>query len=223
MPESSGTVAANIQDSASGNNLIVSASGAAKTDGSAVTQPISVASLPLPSGASTAAGQATLDTDLGVINANLTNGNLRGSIRMQDGSGTALTSTSINGRQALDTRRADVSLIAVTATGVSGAAVTCTLPAVASVFHYIQAIQITKYAVVALVGGATPTVVTTTNLPGNIAFTFATAQAIGTTIDEDLIGIDALRSSVVNTATTIVCPATANVIWRVNIFYYTTG
>lgn len=145
------------------------------------------------------------------------------SASLQDGSGTPLTSTSINGRQALDTRRADVSLIAVTATGIAGAAVTCTLPAAASVFHYIQAMQITKYAAAALTGVAAPVIVTTTNLPGSPAFTFPTAQAIGTSVDEDLIGIDALRSSVVNTATTIVCPATANVIWRVNVFYYTTG
>lgn len=145
------------------------------------------------------------------------------SAAVQDGSGTPLTSTSINGRQALDTRRADVSLIAVTATGVSGAAVTCTLPAAANVFHYIQSIEIIKYAVAALTGVATPIVVTTTNLPGNIAFTFGTAQAIGTTLEEDLVGIDTLRSAAVNTATTFVCPATTNVIWRINVFYYTTG
>lgn len=144
-------------------------------------------------------------------------------VSIQDALGVGITSTSINGRQALDTRRADVSLIAVTATGASGAAVTCTLPASASVFHYIQALQITKYAAAALTGVATPVIVTTTNLPGNPAFTFPTAQAIGTTVDEDLIGIDALRSSVTNTATTIVCPATTGVIWRINVFYYTTG
>lgn len=145
------------------------------------------------------------------------------STAIQDGSGTPLTSTSINGRQALDIRRADVALIAVTVTGIAGAAVTLTLPAAANVFHYIQSMEIIKYATAAISGTATPVVVTTTNLPGNIAFTMATAQAIGTTLEEDLVGIDALRSSVVNTATTIVCPATANVIWRINVFYYTTG
>lgn len=41
MSEESGTVTAFIQDTSSGNNLIVSASGAAKVDGSAVTQPVS--------------------------------------------------------------------------------------------------------------------------------------------------------------------------------------
>lgn len=221
MPVDLGSTIAALQDPANGNSLTISAAGAAKIDGSAVTQPVSAVSLPLPAGAATAAGLATLDTDLSTINANLTNGNAKG--RLLDGAGQAVTSTSINGRQALDTRRADVALIAVTATGVSGAAVTCTLPAAASVFHYIQTLVITKYAVAALTGVATPVVVTTTNLPGNLAFTFATAQAIGTVVEEDLVGLDTLRSSVVNTATTIVCPATTNVIWRVNVFYYTTG
>lgn len=221
MPEEFGSLTTYVQDPTSGNNLIISAGGAAKIDGSAVTQPVSASSLPLPAGAATAAGLTTLDTDLGVINANVTNGNAK--TRVLDGAGSAITSTSINGRQALDIRRADVSLIAVSATGASGAAVTLTLPAAVSVFHYIQTIKITKYAVAALTGIATPIVVTTTNLPGSLAFTFGTAQAIGTTLTEDLVGIDALRSTVVNTATTIVCPATTNVIWRVNVFYYTTG
>jgi hypothetical protein len=45
--------------------LAVSAGGAALVDGSAVTQPISAASLPLPSGAATAAGLTTINTTLG--------------------------------------------------------------------------------------------------------------------------------------------------------------
>lgn len=161
---------------------------------------------------------ATTNTNIAKVNSDGSTNS-----RTFDGVGQGLTSTAVNGRQALDTRRADVSFLAVTATGASGAAVTLTLPATASVFHYIQTIEIVKYAVAALTGVATPIVVTTTNLPGNIAFTFGTAQAIGTTLVEGLSGIDALRSSVVNTATTIVCPATTNVIWRVNVFYYTTG
>jgi hypothetical protein len=43
----------------------VSAGGAVKVDGSAVTQPISAASLPLPTGAATAAGLTTINTTLG--------------------------------------------------------------------------------------------------------------------------------------------------------------
>lgn len=232
------------------------------------TVPVTVASLPLPTGAATSALQTQPGVDIGDVTVNnaagasavniqdggnsltvdgsvavtgnveVTNdvGNpipVNGTVaatqsgiftaRLQDGSGQAVTSTSINGRQALDTRRADVSLTAVTAVGVSGAAVTCTLPAVASVFHYIQGFRITKYAVAALTGVATPITVTSTNLPGNLAWTFPTAQAIGTVVEYNAIAVDAFRSSVSNTATTIVCPATTNVIWRISVVYYTTG
>jgi len=47
------------------DQLQVNASKALKVDGSAVTQPISAASLPLPTGASTAAGLTTINTTLG--------------------------------------------------------------------------------------------------------------------------------------------------------------
>lgn len=197
MPEEFGTISANIQDPTSGNGLSILAGGAAKIDGSAVTQPVS----------------GTVATTQSGVWTN----------RLADTTGSGITSTSVNGRQAVDTRRADVSLLAVTATGVAGAAVTLTLPAAASVFHYIQSIEIVKYATAAITGTATPVVVTTTNLPGGLAFTFGTAQAIGTTLDYTFVGIDTLRSSAVNTATTIVCPATTSVIWRVNVLYYTTG
>ena len=49
-------------------------SSAWKVDGSAVTQPISAASLPLPAGASTSANQSTIISDLASILANQTNG-----------------------------------------------------------------------------------------------------------------------------------------------------
>lgn len=105
-------------------------------------------------------------------------------------------------------------------TGASGAAVTVTLPASSGQFHYIAAIEITKFAVATLTASATPTVVTTTNLPGSLAWTFDTAGAIGTTVQRFNTYEQPLKSSVVNTATTIVCPATTSVIWRVNVHYY---
>ncbi len=49
-------------DSAGSNKATISASGAVKVDNSAVTQPVSAASLPLPTGASTAAKQPALGT-----------------------------------------------------------------------------------------------------------------------------------------------------------------
>ena len=110
--------------------------------------------------------------------------------------------------------------LAVTATGAAGAAVTATLPAISSQFHYITLFQIIRYAIAAITGTATPVIVTTTNLPGSLAFTFDTAGAIGTSLNQIFMPGAPLKSSVVNTATTIVCPATTSVIWRINAFYY---
>lgn len=109
--------------------------------------------------------------------------------------------------------------LAVTATGVAGAAVTLTLPAVAAQFHYLTMIEVLAYTTVARVGGAVPIIVTTTNLPGAPAFTFGTAAAVGTVDRYNYVHAMPLRSAVVNTATTIVCPATVSVIWRVNVWY----
>ena len=57
----------------------------------------------------------------------------------------------------------------VTATGVSGAVATASLPPVVGQFHYITAIDIQLYATAARTGAATPVTVTTTNLPGSPA------------------------------------------------------
>lgn len=111
------------------------------------------------------------------------------------------------------------SALAVTGTAAAGAGVTVTLPAVASQFHYLTLVEIRQYAAAALTGGATPVIVTSTNLPGSPAWTFQTALAIGTSEVQLYVPVTPLRSAVVNTNTTIVCPATPNVIWRVNVFY----
>ena len=113
------------------------------------------------------------------------------------------------------------STLAVTTTAASGTAVTLTIPAAAAQFHYITALDIVLYSSAARVGAAAPTVVTTTNLPGAIAFTFSTAGAIGTTDVQDLIRTTPLKSSAINTATTIVCPITAGGIWRITATYFT--
>lgn len=105
--------------------------------------------------------------------------------------------------------------IPITATGVTGAGVTLTLPASPGKFHNIAYLEINAYSTAARTGSATPIVVTTTNLGS--AFTFSTAAAIGTTDKQILEQL--IKSSVANTATTIVCPATTGVIWRVNCFY----
>lgn len=111
------------------------------------------------------------------------------------------------------------SVLSVTQVGASGAAVTATLPAVAGKFHSIIGIYITLYNVAARTGGATPVTVTTTNISGNPALTFASAGAIGTTDKDKIEPKELLKSSVPNTATTIVCPIVTNALWRVNVLY----
>ena len=51
-----------------GNTVTVTASSALKVDGSAVTQPVSAASLPLPTGAATASNQTTIGTQTTELN-----------------------------------------------------------------------------------------------------------------------------------------------------------
>ena len=109
----------------------------------------------------------------------------------------------------------------VTGTAAAAAALTITIPAVAAQYHYINLLEIEAYSSSARTGGATPVLVTSTNLPGTPVWTFASAAAIGTTDSKVFTFFDSLRSSAVNTATTIVCPATTGVIWRVNVNYST--
>lgn len=112
--------------------------------------------------------------------------------------------------------------LAVTVTAAANTLTTLSLPAAgAGLFHYITSIEIAKYATVAVVGAAAPVVVTSTNLPGALAWTTPTAQAVGTQYDIDVAMNSPLKSSTANTTTTIVGPATASVIWRITAFYYT--
>jgi len=112
------------------------------------------------------------------------------------------------------------SALSVTATAATGVAVTTTLPAIAGQFHHITSLEIVAYTTAARTGGATPILVTSTNLPGSNVWDFATAAAIGTTDTKFYTFLNPYKSSVVNTATTIVCPATAGIIWRTNVMYF---
>ena len=109
----------------------------------------------------------------------------------------------------------------VTATGAAGAAVTATLPAVAGLRHYIDRISVLRSMTVLQAATATPLVVTTTNVPGSPALTFGTdAAAVGQ--DKEAVfdfGGAGMAASLVNTATSVVCPVLANAIWRVNVAY----
>ena len=111
----------------------------------------------------------------------------------------------------------------VTGTAAVNTAVTVTLPAVASQFHYITSIQVVKlYSVIGVAAGA-GVIITSTNLPGTPAWTteqLASPAGTATTV-LNYQPTTPLRSSVVNTATTIVCPVQLQTIWRVNVSYFT--
>ena len=110
--------------------------------------------------------------------------------------------------------------LVVMTTGGNGAGITATLPAVAGQFHYITAIEIDAFNTASTAGLVTPYVVTTTNLPGGLAYAFSVNNGSGHMEREIIEPPLPLKSSVVNTATTIVCPATTSIVWRVTVYYH---
>lgn len=114
------------------------------------------------------------------------------------------------------------STLSVTNTAAANSGVTLTIPAAGTgLFHYITCIEITRNATAALAGTAT-LVITTTNLPGSLAWSVGNAMSAGgTQIDVRMNMSSPLKSSAANTATTIVCPVPgAAVLWRATAFYY---
>jgi hypothetical protein len=111
--------------------------------------------------------------------------------------------------------------LAQTALSAANTAVTATLPAVAGQFHYITGVYVTRTCTAALTGSAA-LAITTTNLPGSLAFTAGNACAVGSTNNDVVLHLSfPLKSSAVNTATTVVCPAAgAAVVCRVTVFYF---
>lgn len=110
----------------------------------------------------------------------------------------------------------------VTNTGAANAAVTATLPAAGTgLFHYITGIEVMRTATAALTGTAT-LVITTTNIPGSLAWSVGNAMvAGGTSRDIVMIFESPIKTSIANTATTVVCPAPgAAVLWRVTVYYF---
>ncbi len=110
-----------------------------------------------------------------------------------------------------------------TNTGAAGAAVTLTLAAPPTgLFHHITRIEIERHAAALLTAAATPVIVTTTNLAGSRAFSIpADAAAQGTVFAKIVEPATPIRSSASATATTIVCPVTTGVIWRVSADFIT--
>lgn len=106
-------------------------------------------------------------------------------------------------------------------TAATGVIATATLPAVTGLRHYIDRISVLRSLTAAQTAGAAPTVVTTTNIPGALAFSFGVdAGAQGA--DKELVfdfGGAGMATTALTTATTVVAPATTGVIWRVNVAY----
>lgn len=142
---------------------------------------------------------------------------------------TAFTSGSATATLIGSTAPIDQSLIGqvtpfvVTSVGAAGAAVTLTLPAPPGSIlrQYMTYLSINRFASAVLTPAAAPVTVTTTNLPGSLAFSFAADAAAQGTIDrwrEDFAF--PIAASALNTVVTVVAPATPLVIWRITAGYY---
>jgi hypothetical protein len=109
-----------------------------------------------------------------------------------------------------------------TTIGTAGAATTLTLAAPgAGLRHYLTYLSINRFATALLTAAATPVAITTTNLPGTMAFTFASDAAPQGSLDrwrEDFAY--PIPANAQNAVTTIVCPGTTGVIWRVSAGFY---
>lgn len=116
---------------------------------------------------------------------------------------------------------ASVSSLVISATSAANTAVTATLPALAGRFHYVTAIQMLHSCSAAVAGSAVLSI-TTTNLPGSLAFINGDACAIGSDHETTMYFNPPLKSSVINTNTTVVCPAFgATAICTLNVAYFT--
>jgi hypothetical protein len=109
----------------------------------------------------------------------------------------------------------------ITSTAAVGVVVTAIVPGFSGLFHYITNIKIEKFAVALLTAGATPVLITTSNLSGARAYSIdASAQAQGTILASNENIVNPIKSSASGTNTVFTAPATPNVIWRISIDYY---
>ena len=137
-------------------------------------------------------------------------------------SGSAIITLSGSIAPFLDTNVDLITPSLVTAVGAAAAAVTLTLPAPgAGLRQYMTYLSINRFASALLTAAAAPVTVTTTNLPGSLAFSFGAEALPQGELDrwrEDFAY--PLAAAAQNTAVTVVCPATTGVIWRVTAGYY---
>jgi len=114
-----------------------------------------------------------------------------------------------------------VSTLVVTTLSAANTLTTATLPAVAGQFHYITSIHITRVCTTAVSGTALLNF-TTTNLPGTLIYSSGNFCAVGQAVNDLVLDLTSpLKSSVSNTATTVVCPAAgATVQCRISVLYF---
>jgi hypothetical protein len=121
-----------------------------------------------------------------------------------------------------DSLQGMVTPLIVTAVGAAAAAVTLTLPNPgAGLRQYLTYLSINRFAAAALTAAAAPVTITTTNLPGTLAFSFPADAALQGSIDrwrEDFAL--PIAAAAQGAAVTVVAPATTGVIWRVTAGYY---
>lgn len=135
----------------------------------------------------------------------------------------AATATLLAATGLLDDRLlGDVSSNAGTITAAASTAATLTLAAPgAGLRHYITGLWIERHAAATLVASTTPVLVTTTNLPGALAFSIPVeAAAQGSVHVKCMEPARAIMASAQNIATTIVAPLATNVIWRLTATFY---
>ncbi len=137
-------------------------------------------------------------------------------------SGSAVCVVATNGAPLDQSLVGTVTSSMATILGTVGAATTLNLGAPgAGLRHYLTAISITRYATALLTASATPVTVTTNNLPGVLAFTFAAdALALGATERWREEFAFPLAAAAQNAVTSIVCPATPSLIWRITAGFY---
>ena len=137
-------------------------------------------------------------------------------------SGAAATILAANAAPVDESLTGCITPLLVTAVGVAGAATTLTIPAPGGQLrHYLTSLSINRFATATLTAAAAPITITSTNLPGPLAYSFA-AEAL------PIGGLDRMReefayplaAAAQNVAITVVAPATPNVIWRMTAGYY---
>jgi hypothetical protein len=116
----------------------------------------------------------------------------------------------------------DIPALAATVTAAVGAVATLTIPAAGvGLFNYLVAVYIEKFAAAVLTAAATPVLVPVTGLAGLPVLSFsASADALGTCVPKEIVPNKPIKGSASNTALVVSCPATPNVIWRINAVYY---